>query len=117
MATFGHLIKNYVIIEPFKLLSQTKEPLPAFAEKVGKWEFDVGVFLLAMTTVATGRSLRIRSMLRGVDGKDKTAFCEIFIGAEEFAKEKNFYWLYTLEDRGDGNSAGSNNPSYFTIKF
>ena len=50
-------------------------------------------------------------------GKEKTAFCGIFKGAEEFAKEKNFYWLYTLEGRGEGNAGGDNNPSYFTIKF
>ena len=50
-------------------------------------------------------------------GKDKQAFCGIFLGAEEFAKENNFYWLYTLEGRGRGNSAGTNNPSYFTVKL
>ena len=34
MATFGHMIENYVIIEPYSLFSDTRERLPAFAEKM-----------------------------------------------------------------------------------
>lgn len=185
MATFGHLVKNYIIIEPYKLLSESKEPLPAFAEKVGKWEANTTstTNIIVHHDFSTSSDLiksfpdnffdfiyidgdhsykgaksdltnyyskvRRGGVLAGhdyccnrkefentihapwcgkyiypdstsdkkKDGKDKTAFCEIFIGAEEFAKDKNFYWLYTLEDRGNGNSAGSNNPSYFTIKL
>ena len=185
MATFGHLVENYVIIEPYKLLSPSKEPLPVFAEKVAKWEKNTSssTNIIVHHEFSTSSELiksfpdnffdfiyidgdhsykgaksdlinyyakvRRGGVLAGhdyccsrkeyentihapwcgkyiypdstsdkkKDGKDKTAFCGIFIGAEEFAKEKNFYWLYTLEDRGDGNSAGSNNPSYFTIKF
>ena len=38
MARFGHMVENYVIIEPYSLFSDTKERLPAFAEKVEKWK-------------------------------------------------------------------------------
>lgn len=54
---------------------------------------------------------------RAKHGKEKASFCGIFIGAEEFAKANNFYWLYTLEGRYGRDDSGFNNPSYFTIKF
>lgn len=49
-------------------------------------------------------------------GKEKSSWCGIFQGAEEFAKENNFYWFYTLEGRQGKNNAGRDNPSYFTFK-
>lgn len=49
-------------------------------------------------------------------GKEKVSWCGIFKGAEEFAKENNFYWLYTLEGRCGQDAAGLDNPSYFTVK-
>ena len=36
--------------------------------------------------------------------------------SEEFAKENNFYWFYTLEGRHGDDNAGLDNPSYFTFK-
>ena len=50
-------------------------------------------------------------------GKEKSSWCGIFHGAEEFAKEHNFYWMYTLEGRYGNDHAGLDNPSYFTMKF
>lgn len=50
------------------------------------------------------------------DGKEKASWCGIYKGAEEFAKENNFYWFYTLEGRQGRNNAGRDNPSYFTFK-
>lgn len=185
MATFGHMIQNYVIIEPYSLISETKERLPAFAEKVYKWrnnsssptsvtvhdEFSTNLELIKSfpdeyfdfvyidgdhsykgaksDLINYFRKVRSGGVIAGHDyccnrkeyestihapwcgkyiypdstsnrekhGKDKQAFCGIFLGAEEFAKENNFYWLYTLEGRGKGNSAGTNNPSYFTLKY
>ena len=184
MARFGHMVENYVIIEPYSLFSDTKERLPAFAEKVDKWKTNSS----SLTNVVVHDDFSTNSKLiqsfpegyfdfiyidgdhsykgaksdlinyfpkvrqggiiaghdyccnrkeyestihapwcgkyvypdstsnREKHGKDKQAFCGIFLGAEEFAKENNFYWLYTLEGRGKGNSAGTNNPSYFTLK-
>jgi len=185
MATFGHLIQNYVIIEPYSLISETKERLPAFGEIVDKWkhnsssltnvivhdDFSTNLELIKSfpdeyfdfvyidgdhsykgaksDLINYFRKLRSGGVIAGHDyccnrkeyestihapwcgkyiyphstskkekhGKDKMAFCGIFLGAEEFAKEHNFYWLYTLEGRGKGNAAGTNNPSYFTIKL
>ena len=50
------------------------------------------------------------------DGKEKASWCGIYKGAEEFAKENNFYWFYTLEGRRGVDNAGLDNPSYFTFK-
>ena len=50
------------------------------------------------------------------DGKEKASWCGIYKGAEEFAKENNFYWFYTLEGRQGEDNAGFDNPSYFTFK-
>jgi len=50
------------------------------------------------------------------DGKEKASWCGIYKGAEEFAQENNFYWFYTLEGRQGSDSAGRDNPSYFTFK-
>lgn len=50
------------------------------------------------------------------DGKEKASWCGIYKGAEEFAKENNFYWFYTLEGRHGDDNAGLDNPSYFTFK-
>lgn len=50
------------------------------------------------------------------DGKHKASWCGVYRAAEEFAKENNFYWFYTLEGRYGTDSAGTDNPSYFTFK-
>lgn len=184
MEKFGHMIDNYIIIEPYKLLSGDGQPLAVFMEQIEKWQkkssaanitvvhdfstnpkvielfadsfFDF-VYIDGDHSYIGAKSdlmnyypkVRRGGVIAGHDyccnkaeyskidhapwcgkyiyplstsnqlkhGKEKTAFCGIFKGAEEFAKEKNFYWLYTLEGRGEGNAAGENNPSYFTIKF
>jgi hypothetical protein len=53
----------------------------------------------------------------GKHGKEKSSWCDIFKGAEEFAKEHNFNWLYTLEGRYGKDNAGLDNPSYFALKY
>ena len=38
MEQFGHLIEKYIIIEPYKLLSNNGQPLPVFMEQIEKWQ-------------------------------------------------------------------------------
>lgn len=187
MNTFGHLIENYVIIEPYALISKNGKPLSEFLEQIDKWELKVRNgssktkvsvihdFSTKDYVISTfsdsyfdfvyidgdhsyaGAKADLRNYYAKVkrggviaghdyccsleeykailhapwcgtyifphststkskDGKKKASWCGIFKGAEEFAKEHNFYWFYTLEGRYGANAAGRDNPSYFTFK-
>ena len=187
MNSFGHLIANYVIIEPYAHLSKDGKPLQELMENVNKWVFEheCGTSYSNVTVIhdfstkteviqafpdsyfdfvyidgdhsyigAKSDLINYYAKVRhgGViaghdyccsieeykkvlhapwcgkyiyphstsnklkDGKNKASWCDIYKGAEEFAKEHNFYWFYTLEGRYGEDAAGTDNPSYFTFK-
>jgi len=187
MNVFGHLIANYVIIEPYTLISKDSKRNTEFENEIHKWKtrmkstlYQTNITVIEDFSTKTevinsfrdsyfdfvyidgdhsykgaksdlknyyskvkrggviaghdyccsleeykdilhapwcGRYIYPHSTSNKLkDGKNKASWCGIFKGAEEFAKEHNFYWLYTLEGRNGLDAAGRDNPSYFTFK-